>query len=91
MEITEVKLTLRNEEKLKGFANITLDNAFVIRGLKIINGSKGLFISMPSKRRSDGTFQDIAHPINPETRKMIEEVVLNAYNTEMNTAAKQKN
>ena len=84
MEITEVKLTIRNEEKLKGFANITLDNAFVIRGLKIINGSKGLFISMPSKRRSDGTFQDIAHPINPETRKMIEAVVLDAYNAEMN-------
>jgi stage V sporulation protein G len=88
VEITEVKLTLRNEEKLKGFANITLDNAFVIRGLKIINGSKGLFISMPSKRRSDGTFQDIAHPINPETRKMIEQVVLDAYTTEMNNDSK---
>ena len=84
MDITEVKLTLRNEEKLKGFANITFDNAFVIRGLKIINGSKGLFISMPSKRRSDGTFQDIAHPINPDMRKRIEEVVLEAYNTEAN-------
>ena len=83
MEITEVKLTLRNEEKLKGFANITFDNAFVIRGLKIINGSKGLFISMPSKRRSDGTFQDIAHPINPDMRKLIEEVVLDAYSSEV--------
>jgi stage V sporulation protein G len=83
VEITEVKLTLRNEERLKGFANITFDNAFVIRGLKIINGSKGLFISMPSKRRSDGSFQDIAHPINPETRKMIEDTVLNAYNSEV--------
>ena len=84
MEITEVKLTLRNEERLKGFANITFDNAFVIRGLKIINGAKGLFISMPSKRRSDGSFQDIAHPINPETRKMIEEIVLDAYTNEVN-------
>jgi len=83
VEITEVKLTLRNEERLKGFANITFDNAFVIRGLKIINGSKGLFISMPSKRRSDGSFQDIAHPINPETRKMIEDIVLNAYKVEV--------
>jgi stage V sporulation protein G len=83
VEVTEVKLTLRNEERLKGFANITFDNAFVIRGLKIINGAKGLFISMPSKRRSDGSFQDIAHPINPETRKMIEDIVLDAYNSEV--------
>ena len=83
MQITEVKLTIRNEERLRGFANITFDNAFVIRGLKIISGSKGLFVSMPSKRRSDGTFQDIAHPINPETRQMIEDIVLDAYNVEL--------
>ena len=83
MEITEVKLTLRNEEKLKGFANITLDNAFVIRGLKIINGSKGLFISMPSKRRSDGTFHDIAHPINAECRKKIQETIIAAFEEEV--------
>lgn len=89
MQITEVKLTLRNEERLKGFANITFDNAFVIRGLKIISGSKGLFVSMPSKRRSDGTFQDIAHPINPETRQMIEDVVLDAYNVELNGKSSQ--
>lgn len=89
MQITEVKLTIRNEERLKGFANITFDNAFVIRGLKIISGSKGLFVSMPSKRRSDGTFQDIAHPINPETRQMIEDIVLDAYNVELNTQPKQ--
>lgn len=84
MEITEIKLTIRNEEKLKGFANITLDNAFVIRGLKIINGTKGLFVSMPSKRRADGSFQDVAHPINTETRRMIENMVLDAYQKEIN-------
>ena len=83
MEITEIKLTIRNEEKLKGFANITLDNAFVVRGLKIINGTKGLFVSMPSKRRSNGSFQDVAHPINSETRKMIEYMVLEAYQKEV--------
>jgi len=83
LEITEIKLTIRNEEKLKGFANITLDNAFVVRGLKIINGTKGLFVSMPSKRRSNGSFQDVAHPINSETRKMIENMVLEAYQKEV--------
>jgi len=85
VEITEIKLTIRNEEKLKGFANITLDNAFVIRGLKIINGTKGLFVSMPSKRRANGSFQDVAHPINTETRRMIESMVLDAYNNEINS------
>ena len=84
MEITEIKLTLRNESKLKGFANITFDESFVVRGLKIINGEKGLFVSMPSKKRSDGTFQDIAHPINSNTRRMIEEKVLKAYYDEVN-------
>lgn len=83
MQITEIKLTIRNEERLKGFANITFDNAFVVRGLKIISGSRGLFVSMPSKKRSDGTFQDIAHPINTEMRTMIENMVLNAYNNEV--------
>ena len=84
MEITEVRLNLRSDEKLKGFANITIDNAFVIRGLKIISGSKGLFVSMPSKRRPNGTFQDVAHPINKETRDMIENKVLEAYNNRVN-------
>lgn len=79
MEITEVRITLRDEEKLKAFANITFDNAFVIRGLKVINGNQGYFVSMPSRKRSDGTHQDIAHPVNNEMRKLIEEKVLQAY------------
>lgn len=79
MEITEVRVTLRNEEKLKGFANITLDNQIVIRGLKIIAGTHGYFVSMPSRKRPDGSHQDIAHPVNSETRKMVEDKVLMAY------------
>jgi len=79
VEITEVRITLRDEEKLKAFANITFDNAFVIRGLKVINGNQGYFVSMPSRKRSDGTHQDIAHPVNNEMRKLIEEKVLQAY------------
>ena len=58
MEITEVRITLTNEEKLKAFANITFDNSFVVRGFKVISGSQGYFVSMPSRKRKDGTFQD---------------------------------
>ncbi|MEJ5307581.1 MAG: septation regulator SpoVG [candidate division WOR-3 bacterium] len=83
MEITEVRITLRDEPKLKAFANVTFDNAFVIRGLKIIDGKKGLFISMPSRRAKDGTYRDIAHPINNEMRQKIEKVVLEKYQQEV--------
>jgi len=83
VEITEVRIILRDEEKLKGFANVTFDNAFVIRGMKIISGNKGYFISMPSRKRPDGTHQDVAHPVNNETRRIIEEKVLAAYEEEL--------
>jgi stage V sporulation protein G len=83
LEITEIRITLRNEEKLRAFANVTFDNAFVVRGLKVINGRKGFFISMPSRRRKDGTHHDIAHPINNNTRKIIEDAVLVAYEKEV--------
>ena len=83
MEITEVRITLRDEEKLKAFANVTFDNAFVIRGLKVINGNEGYFVSMPSRKRKDGTHQDIAHPINNDMRKLIEDKVLAAYEEEL--------
>lgn len=83
MNITEIRITLRNEDKLKAFANVTFDNAFVVRGLKIINGKRGFFISMPSRKRKDGTYHDIAHPINNETRKRIEDKVLEAYENEL--------
>lgn len=83
MEITEIRITLRDEEKLKGFANVTFDNSFVVRGLKIIAGNSGYFVSMPSRKRPDGTHQDICHPINNETRQKIEEKVLEAYEMEL--------
>jgi stage V sporulation protein G len=82
MEITEVRISLRNEEKLKAFASITLDNCLVVRGLRVINGSNGYFVSMPSKRRRNGMYQDIFHPINNETRKLIEDKVLDAFEIE---------
>ena len=70
MEITEIRISLRDDNKLKAFASITLDNCFVIRGLKIIEGAKGVFVAMPSRKRPDGTYQDVAHPINNETRDL---------------------
>lgn len=83
MDISEIRITLRDDNKLKGFASITLDNAFVIRGLKIIEGASGLFIAMPSRKRKDGTFQDIAHPINMATREWMENQVIAAYRHEL--------
>ena len=79
MEITEVKIFPVNEDKLKAYATITLDNCFIIRDLKVISGNKGLFIAMPSKKRKDGTFKDIAHPLNSSTRTMVEDMVLDEY------------
>lgn len=83
MEITEVRITLRDEERLKGFANVTFDNAFVIRGMKIIQGNKGFFVAMPSRRRSNGSYQDVAHPVNKSMRQLVEEKVLEAYELEL--------
>lgn len=83
MEITEIRFTMRNEEKLRAFANVTFDDSFVIRGLKVISGSRGFFVSMPSRRRPDGTYQDVAHPINTEMRRHLESMVLEAYEREV--------
>ncbi|HXF47813.1 MAG TPA: SpoVG family protein [Verrucomicrobiae bacterium] len=85
MEITDVRVIVKDEPKLKGFANVTFDNVFVVRGMKIISGLAGFFVSMPSRRRSDGTYQDIAHPITPAMRKQLEEAVLKAYQTALNS------
>ena len=82
MEITEVRVFPMNEDKLKAYATITFDNCFVVRDLKIISGNSGLFVAMPSKKRKDGTFKDIAHPLNNDFRAKIEKAVLEAYDNE---------
>ena len=79
MEVTEVRVFPVNEEKLRAYVTITLDHCFVVRDLKVIQGANGLFVSMPSKKRKDGTYKDIAHPINNETRRMIEEKIIAHY------------
>ncbi|HXU11243.1 MAG TPA: septation regulator SpoVG [Candidatus Binatia bacterium] len=79
MEITEVRIFPVEEEKLKAFVSIIIDDCFVVSDIKIIHGTSGLFISMPSKKRKNGTFRDIAHPLNNDTRKKIEDKVLARY------------
>src|ERR1700712_103528 len=83
MDITEVKVFPVNEDRLKAYVSITIDNCFVIRDLKIIEGNEGLFVAMPSKKRKDGQFKDIAHPLNQETRAEIEQAVFDAYEKEV--------
>lgn len=90
MEITEVRVNLQDEEVLKAFVSITLDDEFVIRGLKVIQGMDGRFVAMPARRKKDGTFQDIAHPINRETRQYMERVVLEAYDEEAASATSER-
>lgn len=83
MEITEVKIFPVNEEKLKAYVTIVIDACFVVRDLKIINGSTGLFVAMPSKKRSDGSYKDVAHPLNKTTRMTLEKTILEAYLAEI--------
>jgi stage V sporulation protein G len=87
MEITEVKIFPVHEEKLKAYVTIVIDQCFVVRDLKIINGSTGLFVAMPSKKRSDGTYKDVAHPLNKGTRVMIEKLILEAYLADLKKGA----
>lgn len=79
MKITEVNISLRDEERLKAFVNITLDDVFVVRGLKIIQGNQGLFVCMPSRKMPDGTYKDIAHPINNVFRQELESLILERF------------
>lgn len=83
MKVTEVKVFPVNEDRLKAYVSITFDNCFVVRDLKVIQGTTGLFVAMPSKKRKDGQFRDIAHPLNQETRAMIEDMVFEAYENEL--------
>ena len=79
MDITEVNINLRDEDKLKAFVNITFEDVFVVRGLKIIQGRQGLFVCMPSRRMNDWTYKDIAHPIDNNFREHIEKLILDKY------------
>jgi len=79
MEITQIRVFPVEEEKLKAFVSVIFDDCFVVSDIKIIQGTSGLFVSMPSKKRKNGTFRDIAHPLNNETRRRIEEAIIDKY------------
>lgn len=79
MDITQVKVFPVNEEKLKAYVSIVFDECFLVSDLKVIQGPNGLFISMPSKRKKNGEFKDIAHPLNRETRERMEKRILDEY------------
>ena len=81
MNITDVIIRLvKQEGKLKAIASITIDDSFVVHDIKVINGDKGLFIAMPSRKTGEGEFRDVAHPINQETRSHLQELILAKYN-----------
>ena len=79
MEITEVKIFPVKEEKLKAFVSIVMDDCFMVNDIKIISGKDGYFISMPSRRKKNGKFKDVAHPLNNETRQRMERKILAVY------------
>lgn len=87
MEITEIRVTLRNEEKLKAFVTVTFDKCFAVRNMKIVDGEKGPMLCMPSRKLPDGTFKDVAHPINADFRSYLEKQIFAAYEEEVRRQA----
>ena len=80
MQITDIRVRkVEKEGKLKAVVSITIDNEFVVHDIKVIEGEKGLFIAMPSRKASDGEYRDIAHPINSGTRERIQQMILNEF------------
>lgn len=84
LNITEVRIFLTSQTgSTKAFASITFDDSFVIKDLRVVEGKKGLFVSMPSRKDKNGEFRDICHPINTETRNLIQDIVIEKYNEEI--------
>ncbi len=84
MQITDVRIRkIEKEGKMKAVVSITIDEEFVIHDIKIIEGEKGLFIAMPSRKTAEGEYKDIAHPIKSSTRELIQNLILQKYNEEL--------
>ena len=80
MNITDVRVRkVAKQGKMKAVVSVTFDNEFVVHDIKVIEGDKGLFIAMPSKKSADGEYRDIAHPINSNTRQMLQQIILESY------------
>jgi len=91
VEITDVRLRkIETEGKLRAYVSITFDDSFVVHDLRVIDGNKGMFVAMPSKRLPNGDHKDIAHPINTEIREKIQNAVLDVYNRELEEAPQVK-
>lgn len=88
MLITDVRVRKTTKEgKMRAIVSITINNEFVVHDIKVIEGEKGLFIAMPSKKAADGEYRDIAHPINPKTREEMQSIILKKYEEVMNEEA----
>lgn len=86
MKITDVRIRkVEKEGKMRAVDSITIDDEFVVHDIKVIEGEKGLFIAMPSRRAADGEYRDIAHPINSQTRDNIQQIILEKYQSEIET------
>lgn len=87
MKITDVRLrkTESEDNRMKALVSITFNDAFVVHDIRVIEGNNGLFVAMPSKRTPDGEFRDIAHPINSDMRKQIQEMIMSVYNRDEET------
>ena len=84
MEITDIRIRrLEGSNKMKAIVSITIDDEFVLHDIKVVDGEKGLFIAMPSKKTADGEYRDIAHPIKTETRNRIQQMILDKYQEEL--------
>ena len=92
MLITDVRVKkIAKEGKMKAISSITIENEFVVHDIKVIEGDKGLFIAMPSKKSLDGEYRDIAHPINSSTRDMIQSAILEKYNQVLESEPEEEN
>ena len=84
MNITDVRVRkIAKEGKMRAVVSITIDDEFVVHDIKVIDGEKGLFIAMPSRKAADGEYRDIAHPINSDTRNKIQQIILEKYESEI--------
>ena len=84
MQITDIRIRkVEKEGKMKAVVSITIDDEFVVHDIKVIEGEKGLFIAMPSRKTAEGEYKDIAHPIKSSTRELIQNLILQKYNEEL--------
>ena len=87
MEITEVKVSLRDEDRLKAYVSVTFDNCFVVKNIRIVKSDTRLLLSMPSKKLNNGEYRDIAHPISHRFREILESKIMDQYKSEVEKAS----